>query len=557
MNMTNDEQSYTTSVIIPAYNAEEYVGRAIDSVLAQTRQADEIIVVDDGSTDNTADVIKSYGSRVHCIRQENGGASVARNTGIEAATGQWIAFLDADDEWLPEKLQLQIEHLKRNPDLVWSCGNYYTRSVGGNEQRLTFALDKYASLLKAGESFDNYLHACASAVCARTSTVILKRKIFRRTGLFLVGQMWAQDMDMFLRIAYQNPKIGFISEPIAVYFTDAPGSITWRNKRFVEQRCELIERHLKIAEEYGRRSDFEKCAANMLEAWVRAAAGDNRIEDALEFVKRYGQLLAGRLKLEMRLRKLFPCLSTYFFDMYSRLKRSLVWHGQGIRPGTLLRLQALRKRLLAEIKSGSTILDVGSYDGTIADHLRKCVPGLDITVVDVDEAGLKVASSKGLKTCEASALEMPFEDGSIDVVLCLDVIEHVDDDRGVIREMSRVVKCRGKLILTTPKERGVMFPFVSRRKNDDLNRQWGHVRMGYSLEQLDTILKSNNLRIEKSHGYFNLLTRFAYWLRFISRLRIPGRDLFYRLAVRLEPYLWLNPHEHFIVCRKTNELHGQ
>ncbi|MHC5190567.1 MAG: glycosyltransferase family 2 protein, partial [Planctomycetota bacterium] len=81
------------SVVIPAYNAEKHIARAIDSVLAQTRPADEIIVVDDGSTDATAEVVRSYGEKVIFIQQENAGVSVARNAGIEAASGDWIAFL--------------------------------------------------------------------------------------------------------------------------------------------------------------------------------------------------------------------------------------------------------------------------------------------------------------------------------------------------------------------------------------------------------------------------------------------------------------------------------
>ena len=116
--------SITVSAVIPAYNAGKYVGRAIESVLAQTRKADEIIVVDDGSTDDTAEVVERFGDAVRFIRQENAGASFARNTGIEAATSDWIAFLDADDEWLPNKLKLQTEHLERNPNLVWTTGNY-------------------------------------------------------------------------------------------------------------------------------------------------------------------------------------------------------------------------------------------------------------------------------------------------------------------------------------------------------------------------------------------------------------------------------------------------
>ena len=84
--------SMTVSVVIPAYNAGKYIARAIDSVLAQTRQPDEIIVVDDGSTDDTAQIVAGFGSKVQLIRQDNAGAGVACNTGIEAATGEWIAF---------------------------------------------------------------------------------------------------------------------------------------------------------------------------------------------------------------------------------------------------------------------------------------------------------------------------------------------------------------------------------------------------------------------------------------------------------------------------------
>jgi glycosyltransferase involved in cell wall biosynthesis len=94
------------SVVIPAFNAGQFIRRTVDSILAQTYSDFEIIVVDDGSTDNTADVVRSYGPKVRYIYQQNAGDGPARNTGITAAEGDWIAFLDHDDEWLPKKLQL-------------------------------------------------------------------------------------------------------------------------------------------------------------------------------------------------------------------------------------------------------------------------------------------------------------------------------------------------------------------------------------------------------------------------------------------------------------------
>ncbi|RKY08906.1 MAG: hypothetical protein DRP66_03450 [Planctomycetota bacterium] len=557
MNMSNNEQSYTVSVVIPAYNAQRYVGRAIDSALAQTRRPDEIIVVDDGSTDNTAEVIRSYGSKVCFIGQENGGASVARNTGIEAARSEWIAFLDADDEWLPEKLQLQIEHLMRNPDLKWSCGNYYTSSPDKQERRLTFTPDRYADLLTCDEVFGNYLNACARGVCARTSTVIVRKDLLLRAGLFLVGQLWAQDMDMFLRIAYRSSKIGFVCAPLSVYYHGVPDSITQTNLGFVEQRISLIDRHLAISEEFGRADDFKLCASNMLESWVRAAVHKKRPRDAYRFVRKFPTLLAAPLRAEVRLRAISPGFFGFCLDGYFRCKRFFSRFHHNIRPGTYLRLMALGGRISAEVEPGSRILDVGSYDGAIANHVRRRVADLDVTVVDLDESGLAAAGKMGLKTCNASAMDMPFEGASADAVLCLDLIEHVDNDVDLVREISRVLKCGGKLILTTPCANGVIFPFMSKQANEEINRKWGHVRIGYSLEGLEAMLDEVGLKIEKRSGYFNAFTRFAYWLRYLSGWRVPGRDAFYRMIVRLERRLRLKTHEHYLVCRKVEIAAGK
>lgn len=99
------------SVVIPVYNKERYLVETIDSVLAQTLPPDEIIVIDDGSTDRSAEIAASYGSRIHLIRQPNRGESIARNEGIEASTGEWIALLDGDDVWEPHKLERQFRAL--------------------------------------------------------------------------------------------------------------------------------------------------------------------------------------------------------------------------------------------------------------------------------------------------------------------------------------------------------------------------------------------------------------------------------------------------------------
>jgi len=322
MNMSNDEQSYTVSVIIPAYNAEGYVGRAIDSVLAQNRQPDEIIVVDDGSTDNTAEVIKSYGSKVHGIRQENGGASVARNTGIEAATGKWIAFLDADDEWLPEKLQLQMEHLKRNSDLIWTHSNYLVHTPAESKQRLAYSPAKYEKYLQQDDCFEDYL-AVYPAVCIRTSTAVVRKSVLQQTGLFRVGQLWAQDTDMFLRIAYTNPRIGFLPAPLTVYYADVPGCITLKNRGRITQRCDLVDRHLAIADRHGRLDDFESCARTVLANCIRGVLACDPAADLTQFSERFGGLLPRALKTEIRLRMKYPRLAPKVFRVYFTIKNTL------------------------------------------------------------------------------------------------------------------------------------------------------------------------------------------------------------------------------------------
>ncbi|MCB0189909.1 MAG: glycosyltransferase family 2 protein, partial [Caldilineaceae bacterium] len=109
------------SVIIPVYNGAQYLAESINSVLQQTKTPDSILVVDDGSTDDTAAVVAAFGSAVHYLHQPNAGAAAARNRGVAASTGEFLAFLDADDLWLPEKLALQMAVMASTPaiDMVF------------------------------------------------------------------------------------------------------------------------------------------------------------------------------------------------------------------------------------------------------------------------------------------------------------------------------------------------------------------------------------------------------------------------------------------------------
>jgi len=221
-----------------------------------------------------------------------------------------------------------------------------------------------------------------------------------------------------------------------------------------------------------------------------------------------------------------------------------------MRPGTLLRWNALKSILKSEIKDGIILLDIGSYDGLIAYNLKKSLPNLKITVIDIDFSGLLIAKKRGLKTLHTSATDLPLKNNSSDVVLCLDIIEHIKEDNKLIKEISRVLKKDGKIILTTPTQYGVSFPFLSKKKTEMINKKWGHVKEGYSLNQIKKLFENEELIIKKRDNYFNSLTRLVYRFTILSKIPLIGNRLF-KIVTKLEPYYKHKTEEHIIIGKKV------
>jgi len=190
------------SVVIPTYNRYTLLKRAIESLLAQTYSVDEIIVVDDGSTDNTKDIQKDFPEIIY-IYQKNSGVSCARNVGIQRAKNEWIAFLDSDDEWHKEKLEKQLAFHKQNPDILMS----YTDEVWiRNGQRVKIP-KKYK---KIGEDvFCENLSYCNIA----PSSALLHRSLFEKVGMFDENMEVCEDYELWLRIALRE-KIGLVREKL-------------------------------------------------------------------------------------------------------------------------------------------------------------------------------------------------------------------------------------------------------------------------------------------------------------------------------------------------------
>jgi glycosyltransferase involved in cell wall biosynthesis len=179
------------SVIIPTYNRAQYITHALDSVLCQTFPDYEIIVVDDGSTDNTQDILKKYEGKIKTIRQDNQGISKTRNRGIQMAKGEYIAFLDSDDYWAPEKLKEQIQVLDSYPKV----GIVYARMPIINKQ------GEKIGMKPAGVSGKNFKELLEVWGDIPTSTVMTRRDCFDKAGLFESSLEPMEDIDMWIRIA--------------------------------------------------------------------------------------------------------------------------------------------------------------------------------------------------------------------------------------------------------------------------------------------------------------------------------------------------------------------
>jgi glycosyltransferase involved in cell wall biosynthesis len=219
------------SVIIPAYNAAEFIGDSLSSVKAQAIQDLQIIVVDDGSTDGTADRVAAEHPDVELIRKANGGAATARNRGIAAAHGDYLAFLDADDIWLPGKLAAQWRHLQAHPDIHLVCTGFerWQQTASGRYPPLEPLIAEAAAIPdteldteRSGWIYHQLLLDCH----VWTSTVMLRRAILERTGTFDESLRLGQDYDFWLRASRVTP-IHTLRRPMALY-RQHPDSATVR-----------------------------------------------------------------------------------------------------------------------------------------------------------------------------------------------------------------------------------------------------------------------------------------------------------------------------------------
>ncbi len=195
------------SVIIPTYNRKNTLPRAVESVLNQTYKPVEIIIVDDGSTDGTKEWFSEMYPLVHYIYQVNSGVSLARNTGINSARGDWIALLDSDDEWLPDKLELQVKLLQNNAELRFCHTNeiWIRNGVRINQMKKH---QKYG-----GNIFKKCLDICRIS----PSSSLFHTSVIKDVGLFDESLDVCEDYDLWLRITAKYPVL-FLDQPLIKKF---------------------------------------------------------------------------------------------------------------------------------------------------------------------------------------------------------------------------------------------------------------------------------------------------------------------------------------------------
>ncbi len=212
------------TVIIPAYNSAPTIGRAIESVLGQTYPAHEVVIVDDGSTDTTRDEVARFGDRVEYLYQDNAGVSAARNKGAATASGDWLAFLDADDWYFPDRLRLHAEWIESDPTLDFLTGDYeYLREdgslIGRSMERneagrrlLAEAGGTMRAVMEVGE-----FEAFVADHFGDTHTLSVPRKTFHELGGYPSGRKVCEDVHFLIRLCARSRRVGVICAPMGVY----------------------------------------------------------------------------------------------------------------------------------------------------------------------------------------------------------------------------------------------------------------------------------------------------------------------------------------------------
>ncbi len=267
--------SISISVIVPTHNRQNLLRRSLNSVLQQKTPAAELIVVDDGSTDHTEAMINAEFPSVKYLKQPQQGVSAARNNGIRHAQSTWLAFLDSDDEWLPDKLTVQKQAITDNPN-VKIC---HSDEIWIRNSRRVNPHSKHQK--KGGWIFQDCLPLCAIS----PSSVLIHQSIFKTVGLFDENLPACEDYDLWLRITHQYPVLYIDQALIKKYggHDDQLSKKYWGMDRFrIRSIINLLEKHeLKTNDGQAAR----QMLINKLEIYINGAKKRSKQEEINHYQK--------------------------------------------------------------------------------------------------------------------------------------------------------------------------------------------------------------------------------------------------------------------------------
>lgn len=306
------------SVIIPTHNRAELLPRAVRSVQNQTRAVDEIIIVSDGSTDNTEETVNALAEqdeRIHLIAYHPGrNGNYARNRGIEAATGEFIAFLDDDDEWLPRKTELQMELFEKDPEvgLVYSSQNCIYLDTGITYQtQPMWRGDLSKRIFIRGEM-------------GTPSQVMVRKKVLDNTGPFDLDLEALQDYDLWIRCCLVT-KVDFVPEPCINYYNSTnTDQVSSKTDKYIKSRLYIREKYrdeiAKFGKEFEQKVDIivrnriaERCMRN----------GQNR--EARRYAVKAWRIRPSKVSFILVVASVFPY--SFIVKVRSAIKsRNLYWH---------------------------------------------------------------------------------------------------------------------------------------------------------------------------------------------------------------------------------------
>ena len=273
------------SVVIPTYNREEVLQRALASVYAQTYKPKEVIIIDDGSTDKTSQILKLFPDAKYYF-QKNAGVSSARNSGIKKASYEWIAFLDSDDEWHRDKLQEHLELHLNKPKLLMS----YTDEKWIRDAKEVKVAKKYAKVDK--DIFSSSLSHCIIA----PSSALMHKSIFDSVGLFDETLEVCEDYDIWLRVLLKH-QIGLVNKKLITKYGGADDQLStkfWGMDRFRVLALESLLKGLNQEEiscdMYEKKEMIKSELLKKYKLLLKGAIKHSRVEDAKRYEKNIGEL---------------------------------------------------------------------------------------------------------------------------------------------------------------------------------------------------------------------------------------------------------------------------